>query len=163
MKSSNPTYNRREIRDKQAPDRSWCHLYHMYICGSMWLWYRSVHGSMGCDQVCFTLVWKWQELLSDSLPNGRLSLRLGRELFTLPSCYKKVLVPRSCGFVLQSTIEELFITVWDWCLSALQGNYVAAISIKKIGNRWENYLADPTLPDIYWMIAHPCLLTWVVS
>ena len=32
-----------------------------------------VHGAMGCDQGSFTLVWQRHQLLSGSLPNGRMS------------------------------------------------------------------------------------------
>ena len=32
-----------------------------------------VHGAMGCGQKSFTLVWRWQQLLSGSQPNGCLS------------------------------------------------------------------------------------------
>ena len=49
-----------------------------------------VHGSMGCDQESFPLVWQWHQLLSRSQCNGLLSkfhigCSLGQELFTLPS------------------------------------------------------------------------------
>ena len=45
---------------------------------------------MGCDYKSFVIlvVWRWHQLLSGTLPNGRLSRvsrRIGRELFTLPS------------------------------------------------------------------------------
>ena len=49
---------------------------------------HSVYGSTGCDNKSFTLVCRWHQLLPGSLPNGRLprvTCRLGRELFTLPS------------------------------------------------------------------------------
>ena len=43
---------------------------------------------MGWDQIRFSLVWRWHQLLSGSLPNGRISrvsqwLRLGWELFII--------------------------------------------------------------------------------
>ena len=46
-----------------------------------------VHGAMGCDQKSFTstLVRRWHQPLSGSLPNSRVSHRLGRELFNLLS------------------------------------------------------------------------------
>ena len=56
----------------------------MDISGSIWVWCRSVLGSMGCNQESFTLVWRD----TGSLPNGRLSQvtrRLGWKLFTLSS------------------------------------------------------------------------------
>ena len=45
---------------------------------------------MGCAKKAFIIlvVWRWHQLLSDSLPNGRLSCvsgRLGRKLFRPPS------------------------------------------------------------------------------
>ena len=49
------------------------------------------HGAMGCDQKSFIILvmWRWHQLLSDSLTKGRLSQvshTLGRKLFRLPSC-----------------------------------------------------------------------------
>ena len=51
----------------------------------------NVHGAMGCDQksCIILLVWRWHQLLSEFQHNGRfsrVSRRLGREIFTLPSC-----------------------------------------------------------------------------
>ena len=47
------------------------------------------HGSMGCDKKNFIIliVWRWHQLLSGSLPNGRLSRvsrTLGQKLFRPP-------------------------------------------------------------------------------
>ena len=64
-----------------------------YIIPMMWkfifyffrkaLWYLNaaadVHGAMGCDQKSFTVVRRRHQLLSGSLPNGRLS-RFSRRL-----------------------------------------------------------------------------------
>jgi len=51
-----------------------------------------VHGVIGCDQKSFIIliVWRWHQLLSDSLTKGRLPQvlrRLGRKLFKPPSYY----------------------------------------------------------------------------
>ena len=52
------------------------------------------HGAMGCDQKSFIIlvVWRWHQLLSDSLTKGclsRVSRRLGRKLFR-PSTYRQL-------------------------------------------------------------------------
>ena len=69
-------------------------------------WYRVVR-STGRDQESFTLVWWWHQLLSGSLANGRLSrvsLRLGRELFTL-------YISHLCfSLILKESIEVKFST-----------------------------------------------------
>ena len=98
VKNSSLTYNQRETLDKwqldRDPDRSWCH-WHIsvklfwsqlmaartpgaaYECAATNV-HAAVH-SMGCDQESFTLVWRWHQLLSGSLPNGRVS-RVSRRL-----------------------------------------------------------------------------------
>ena len=73
-KFSDLAYNRCETRDKRPlgrdPDRSWCY-FHTSVKLTCVL--RSVHGSMGCDQESFSLVWLWHQPLFGSLPNGHLS------------------------------------------------------------------------------------------
>ena len=99
-------YNRCETRDKWSlgrdPDRSWCYLHtrvKLFWSQPMAPWtlaaanecYSSVHGSMGCDQESFILVWWWHQLLSWSLPMAdclkfHIDCRLGQILFTLSVC-----------------------------------------------------------------------------
>ena len=107
VKSSSLAYNRHETQDKwllgRDPDRSLLSLMSMepwavtkkatgmeVTPAPVRVSYAAadVHGAMGCDQKSFTLVRRWHQFLSGSLPNGclyQVSHRLGRELFTLPS------------------------------------------------------------------------------
>ena len=86
VRTSSLAYNRCETRDKRPlgrdPDRSWSHLHtsvklflvtaysSMDINDSIGVYYRSVHGPMCFVQKSFTLVWRWHQFLSDSLPTA---------------------------------------------------------------------------------------------
>ena len=71
----------------------------------------NAHGAMGCDQKSsIILVWRLHQLLSGSLPNGRLlefhiGSRLGRELFTLPYAATDAHGAMRCD-------QKSFILVW---------------------------------------------------
>ena len=75
-------YSRSETQDKRPlgreQDRSWCKAFFvpahssMDIGGSLQVCCRSVHGSMGCNQESFTLVWWWHHFRSGFLSNGHV-------------------------------------------------------------------------------------------
>ena len=90
VKSCSLAYNRRETRDKRplgrVPDRGWCHL-HIGVK----LFWSQLMAPYECAATQSMDPWAatkkaLHQLLSGSLPNGRLSQisrRLGQELFTL--------------------------------------------------------------------------------
>ena len=96
LPSLQPTWNSGQAAVEWNLDRSWCHLHTSEkLSWSQPLdpWrepqYTRILQQMPIQKMLIVLVvWWWHQLLSDSLPNGtlsRVSRRLGRELFTLPS------------------------------------------------------------------------------
>ena len=88
------------MKNRQFDSRVLCYwgIVHSFI--DLWAWDqirtcwkggRSVHGPVGYDQESFTLMWRWYQLLSGSIPNGRLSWvsrRLFWKLFKLSTYFQ---------------------------------------------------------------------------